>query len=107
MLWFIVWSVLVVGTLGVGFLLWRRVYRAAQATMVEVNRGTDVVAGLADQVDALRGGFEPFVVQPGLSHEPVEARARLMALRKERQLRKYRRRRVHSGTYERWDAHSR
>src|SRR5665811_2094351 len=75
MLWFIVWSVLVVGTLGVGFLLWRRVYRAAQATMVEVNRGTDVVAGLADQVDALRGGFEPFVVQPGLSLEPRPARA--------------------------------
>lgn len=107
MLWFIVWSVLVVATLGVCFLLWRRLYHAARATMVEVDRGAGVFAGLTDQVEALRDGSEPFVVQPGLSHDPVEARARVTALRKERQLRKDRRRRAHSGTYERWDAHSR
>jgi len=107
MLWFIVWSVLVVATLGVCFLLWRRLYHAARATMVEVDRGAGVFAGLTDQVEALGDGSEPFVVQPGLSHDPVTARARVMELRKERQLRKDRRRRAHSATYERWDAHSR
>src|SRR5450759_2479089 len=107
MLWFVVWSVLVVATLGVCFLLWRRLYHAARATMVEVDRGAGAFAGLTDQVEALRDGSEPFVVQPGLSHDPVTARARVMELRKERQLRKDRRRRAHSGTYERWDAHSR
>ena len=107
MLWFVVWSVLVVATLGVCFLLWRRLYHAARATMVEVDRGAGVFAGLTDQVEALRDGSEPFVVQPGLSHDPVTARARVIELRKERQLRKDRRRRAHSGTHERWDAYGR
>jgi hypothetical protein len=104
--WFIVWSVLVVAAFGVGWALWRRLYRAARATMVEVSRGADVVAGLADQVDALHGAAEPFIPRAGLSHDPVEARARVTALRKEREHRAVRRRRAHAGTYERWDAHS-
>jgi len=104
MLWFTVWSVLVVGALVVGYWLWRRLYRSAKATMVEVNRGSELVAAVADRIDTLRSTAEPFVPRAGLSHDPVEARAHLAALRKDRARRSARRRQAHGTTYDRWDS---
>ena len=104
MLWFTVWSVLVVGALVVGYWLWRRLYRSAKATMVEVNRGSELVAAVADRIDTLRSTAEPFVPRAGLSHDPVEARAHLAALRRDRARRSARRRQAHGTTYDRWDS---
>src|SRR5450756_461941 len=104
MLWFTVWSVLVVGALVVGYWLWRRLYRSVKTTMVEVNRGSELVAAVADRIDTLRSTAEPFVPRAGLSHDPVEARAHLAALRKDRARRSARRRQAHGTTYDRGDS---
>ena len=107
MLWFTVWSVLVIGALVVGYWLWRRLYRSAKTTMVEVNRGSELVAAVADRIDTLRSTAEPFVPRAGLSHDPVEARAHLAALRRDRAQRSARRRQAHGTTYGRWDSFGR
>lgn len=107
MLWFILWSVLAAGALGVAFLLWRHVYRAARSTMVEVHRAVELMAARAAQVESPTTGAEPFTPRAGLSHDPVEARARVAALGKERDRRAGRRRRAHSRTYQHWDDYQR
>lgn len=49
MLWFAVWTVLVVGTLVGAFLLLRHVYRSGKALVVELGRASDVLAEVADR----------------------------------------------------------
>lgn len=107
MLWFILWSVLAVAALGVGFLLWRHVYRAARAAMVEVRRAAELVAALTSQVESPTTAAEPFTPRAGLSHDLAEARAHVAALGKERERRAGRRRRAHSRTYQHWDDYQR
>ena len=107
MRWFILWSVLAVGALGVALVLWRQVYRAARGAMVEVRRATELLAALADQVESSVTAAAPFTPRAGLSHDPAEARVHVAAVGKERDRRAGRRRRAHSRTYQRWDDYRR
>ena len=54
MLWFSVWTVLVLATLGGAFLLGRSLWRSAVALGRELSRAADVTAQLAERVDELQ-----------------------------------------------------
>jgi hypothetical protein len=53
-LWFSVWTVLVLATLGGAFLLGRSLWRSVVALGRELARAADVAAQLADRVEELR-----------------------------------------------------
>ena len=53
MLWFAVWTVLVVGTLVGAFFLLRRLYRQAKALLAELSRAADVLGQVADRASEL------------------------------------------------------
>ncbi len=59
MLWFSVWTVLVLATLGGAFLLGRRLWRSALALGRELGRAAEVTAQLADRVDELQAAAGP------------------------------------------------
>ncbi len=101
MVWFIVWSVLVVGALVGGFFLLRHVYRSAKALLGALEELSDVLDRLDQQVAALGATV-------GTTPAPVEladdgpARARVLAARRVRVARSVRRAERHEATYRRW-----
>ncbi|MGN8245561.1 hypothetical protein ACTHAM_002684 [Cellulomonas soli] len=54
MLWFSVWTVLVVGTLVGAWFLLRSLWRSARDLLTELGRASQVVADLTEQVEELR-----------------------------------------------------
>lgn len=58
MLWFSVWTVLVVATLVGAFFLGRRLWRSGLALARELGRAADVADQLAKRVDELRAAAE-------------------------------------------------
>jgi hypothetical protein len=67
-LWFLVWTVLVLATLGGAFLLGRRLWRAGVALVRELSRAAEVAAELTerarllqDAAAAAKGGTGPTV----------------------------------------------
>jgi hypothetical protein len=54
MLWFTVWTVLVLGTLAGAFVLGRRLWRSALALGRELARAAEVTGALAERVEELR-----------------------------------------------------
>ena len=81
MLWFSVWTVLVLATLGGAFLLGRRLWRSAVALGRELGRAADVAAQLAERVDELQAAAEPARHRSDAVRRPAVLRARLDALR--------------------------
>ncbi|MBT0995153.1 hypothetical protein KIN34_12760 [Cellulomonas sp. DKR-3] len=53
MLWFLLWTVLVLGTLAGAFFLGRRLWRSTLALGRELGRASEVLAVLADRADEL------------------------------------------------------
>lgn len=100
-LWFAVWSVLVVGTLVGGFFLVRDLWRRTKALFAALEELTDVLdrldrqaAALADQV-----GTVPRPVELG---DPGPARGRVLEARVVRAGRARRRADRHEAAYRRW-----
>ena len=81
MLWFTVWTVLVLATLGGAFLLGRSLWRSAVALGRELSRAAEVTAQLADRVDELRAAAETRETGPTLFADRDVLRARLAEVR--------------------------
>ena len=105
MLWFTVWTVLVVGTLVGAFFLLRKVYRSGRALVSELGRASDVMADVAERAERLgaaadhAGAPAPVnLTDPGPARtrraESAQATARRRAARAAR----------HEQTHRRWRA---
>lgn len=108
MLWFTVWTVLVVGSLVGAFFLLRHLYRSGKTLAVELGRATDTMAAVADRTAELTAAFEArSVPAPVELSDPEPARRRraetLAVKARRREARAVR----HEETYRRWRALSR
>lgn len=104
MLWFSVWTVLVLGTGVGGFFLLRRLYRSARSLLAELEHAADALAVLGERAEELARagvGAEPVPVD---LLDPGPARERLESARGARLLRRIRRSDRHAEVYRRWEA---
>lgn len=108
MLWFTVWTVLVVGTLVGAFFLLRHLYRSGKALAVELGRASEAMAEVADRTAELTAEAEARAVPAPVDlSDPEPARRRrdetLAVKARRREARALR----HEETYRRWRALSR
>jgi hypothetical protein len=80
-LWFTVWTLLVLATLGGAFLVGRSLWRSAVALGRELARAADVTAQLADRVDELRAAADARDTGPTLFADRDVLRAQLAEVR--------------------------
>ena len=110
MLWFSVWTLLVIGTLVGAFFLGRHVYRSGRALITEAGRAAELAAVLADRVTELETTAQERPAHPvrpvGLDDRP-EAQARWAQAGVVREARRSRRRERFRATYEKWRSLSR
>lgn len=96
-MWWAIWTVLVLGALVVGFLLWRDLYRRGKALLAELDRAADVFGALdPDREVTLTVPVPASLTDVEGARARRDAAAVLMAGRRER--REERRR----ATRERW-----
>lgn len=107
MLWFSVWTLLVVGTLIGAFFLGRYVYRSGRLLLSEVGRASELLGELADKTDALAAAAPAHPVRAVALGDHDEARRRWDEAGTARTARRDRRRRRYQATYERWRSFSR
>lgn len=103
MLWFAVWTTLVLATLVGAFLLGRRLWRSVKALMAQLRETSDVLEQLQvriEELEALRGP-EPVFRPTLLATEDERQRWRAVRL-ENRERRAARRDRRRAATYERW-----
>ncbi|CAN5283992.1 hypothetical protein BH11ACT1_BH11ACT1_25450 [soil metagenome] len=107
MLWFAVWTVLVVGTVVGAFFLGRDLWRKAAALLTELGRAADALGRLGDGTTQSPGvdGVPPIRAQ--LFDDRDALRARVDELRRARRERALRRSERHVATFARWRAYSR
>lgn len=103
MLWFTVWTLLIVGSLVGAFFLLRSVYRSGRALLAELERAADLLTRLAERSSEL-AGTSPAPVE---LMDPGPARARLDQARLARLRRRARRMQRHQVAYRRWQAFTR
>lgn len=108
MLWFTVWTVLVVGTLVGAFFLLRHLYRSGRGLVTELGRASEVLSEVADRAEQLAAAAEqtrgPIPVD---LTDPEPARARRAASAAATARRRAARADRHEQTYRRWRALSR
>lgn len=108
MLWFVVWTVLVLASLAGAFLVFRRLYRSAKALLAELGRASDLLAELdrrtAELTDRARAAHP---VTPVELADPEPARRRRAATRAAADRRRARRLARREETFGRWAALSR
>ena len=103
MIWWLVWTVLVVGTVVGAFFLARDLWRRAVALGAELGRASDAAARLSDQVAELSEvSRRVTVVHPLLATADDTARWR-GGLAARRAARDARRAASHAAAHERWD----
>ena len=105
MLWFSVWTVLVLATLGGAFLLGRNLWRSTVALAHELSRAADVAAQLAERVDELQAAAEQRETGPTLFADRAALRARRDALQEAAAGRRAEREQRHVATRLRWQAY--
>ncbi|WP_315097630.1 hypothetical protein [uncultured Cellulomonas sp.] len=105
MLWFSVWTVLVLATLAGTFLLGRRLWRSAVALWRELARAGEVTAQLADRVEELRAAAGSPETGPTLFGDRDLLQARFTALRTEAAERRASREERRAATRLRWAAY--
>ena len=105
MLWFSIWTLLVLATLGGAFLLGRRLWRSGLALGRELSRAADVAAQLADRVDELQAARGTVDTGPTLFADPEPLRARLAELRAAAAGRRAEREERRTATRKRWAAY--
>jgi len=105
-LWFTVWTVLVLATLGGAFLLGRRLWRSAVALGHELGRASEVADRLAVRAEELRAAAESRPpVGPTLFADRDELRVQRDLLRAQRQARREARGERDARTRESWRAY--
>ncbi|MGV8966122.1 MAG: hypothetical protein ACOH2F_07565 [Cellulomonas sp.] len=107
MLWFSVWTVLVLATLGGGFLLGRDLWRKGKALLAEVGRAGDVASAFADRTDELTAAAQTVPVTHDLLTDRTILRARRDELRAQRAGRRQLRLLRQEQTVRGWRAYSR
>lgn len=108
MLWFTVWTLLVVGTLVGAFFLLRRLYRSGRALVHELERASEVLGEVADRAEELaEAAARAHPVAPVDLEDPEPARQRLAVAHEARDRRRARRARRHEEVYARWRSFSR
>ena len=106
MLWFSVWTVLVLATLGGAFLLGRRLWRSAVALGRELSRAADAASQLADRVDELQAAARARATTgPTLFADPEPLRERVAELRAAAAGRRAEREERRTATRLRWRAY--
>lgn len=105
MLWFSVWTVLVLATLGGAFLLGRRLWRSAVALGRELSRAADTASQLADRVDELQAARGSRDTGPTLFADPEPLRERVAELRAAAAGRRAEREERRTATRLRWAAY--
>ena len=108
MLWFTVWTVLVLGTLVGAFFLLRDLWRRGKALLAELERAGEVADRLAERAEELREEMAArSPLHPVVLDDPTPARERRAALAPLREARAARRAARHDAAYARWRALSR
>lgn len=100
MLWFVVWTVLVLATLAGAFWLGRRLWRSLVALGAELARAGEVATLLADRTAELEevARARQGEVRPALGTDPDALRVRVEELRAVRRTQRARRRERHRAT---------
>lgn len=106
-LWFTVWTVLVLATLAGAFVLGRDLWRKGRALLAELERAADVVATLAERADALTDAAPTAPPRRDVVSDPAVHREHLAELRRIREQRRTQRGDRHAVTFARWRAYSR
>jgi hypothetical protein len=106
-LWFTVWTVLVLATLAGAFWLGRDLWRKGKALLAELERAGEVVGALADRADALTAAAQAQPLHHDLLTDPDVHRARLATLAAARAVRRAERQLRHTVTFTRWRAYTR
>ena len=107
MLWFWIWTSLVVGTLVGAFFLGRHVYRSGKALIVEAGRAGEIVGALAERVSELEERAPEHPVRPVDLADREAARRGWDEAGTVRAARRLRRRLRYQRTYQRWRSFSR
>lgn len=108
MLWFTVWTVLVVGSLVGAFFLLRHLYRSGKALAVELGHASDAMAEVADRTAELTEEAQArTVLAPVELSDPEPARRRRAETLAAKARRQEARAARHEETYRRWRALSR
>jgi hypothetical protein len=107
MVWFTVWSLLVLATVGGAFLLGRDLWRKGKALVAELGRAAAVAGDVADRGDQLAAAAPRGPGSHDLLTDPAVHRARVSALREARAARRARRRGQHARTVRGWWAYRR
>ncbi|RYV50692.1 hypothetical protein [Pengzhenrongella frigida] len=107
MLWFTVWSVLVLATLGGGFLLGRDLWRKGKALLVEVGRAGDLASTFAVRTDELTAAGQQLAVTHDLFTVRAVPLARRAELRAARDRRRAVRQQRHDQTIAQWRGYCR
>lgn len=107
-LWFTVWTLLVVGSLVGGFFLLRHVYRSGKALAAELGRASEVLGEAADKAQELAAALERLHPVTPVDLEDTEGpRRRLAEGRAASERRRRRRAARHEQVYARWRSFSR
>ena len=108
MLWFSVWTVLIVATLVGAFLLARSLYRSGRALLAEIARGGDLLGQVADRAAELAAAADAGAAPAPVSlTDPEPARARRAAAVTVREQRRAGQAAVHAAVQRRWQSFSR
>ncbi len=104
MLWFLLWTFLVLGTCVGAFFLGRDLFRKARGLAHELERVADLTAAMAEAAEARVVVTEP---APVSLLDPEPARLRMAEARLRRLARRLRREERHTHAYERWQSFAR
>jgi hypothetical protein len=106
-LWFAVWTVLVLATLAGAFWLGRDLWRKGKALLAELQRAGDAVAALSERAEALSAAAAATPIAHDVLSDPEAHRERLAALRAAGAIRRAERRQRHTEVFARWAAYTR
>lgn len=107
MLWFWVWTLLIIGTLVGAFFLGRHVFRSGKALLAEVGRAGEQLGALGQRVSELEASAPQHPVRPVDLADRTAARRGWDEVGEVRAERRRRRRLRYRRTYERWRSFSR
>ena len=106
-LWFTVWTVLVLATLAGAFWMGRDLWRKGKALMAELEHAGALAEQLSDRADELTAAARTAAPTHDVLDDPAEHRARLEELHAGRAARRAERTARHAVTHARWRALSR
>lgn len=106
MLWFTVWTLLVLGTLVGAFLLGRDLYRKGRRLLTELGRASEVFAAIAARGEERAGQLVLTTPAPVDLTDPEPARARRVLAAQGTARRRAARQARHEAAYARWRSFS-